>query len=145
MNTVGCNQFKGALKPGKQAIKACDSALINATNTRTLQCSIDLDSFMKHNGFPNSNRWDYLLQKNDSTVHAIEVHPTGSGQVETMIRKKESAITQLRSNPNWSAIVEKIVAWHWVATQHSKVVPTDRIYLALNKAGIKSPQKKINL
>ena len=58
---------------------------INATNTRLLNGSVDIDACTTEK-YPNANRWDYALAYNQK-VYFVEVHSANTSEVSTVKRK----------------------------------------------------------
>jgi hypothetical protein len=95
--------------------------------------SLDLDAALRR-GHEGENRWDYLLGHEASwKILALEPHTASNREVSTVIKKRESAVVQLRGHmkPGTS-----VFAWLWVASGKVDFVPIDKAYLRLAQSGI---------
>ena len=66
-------EVKNGFCVGKQAIKHTDRNKVNATDSKKLQGSLDIDSQVKML-YPHDPRWDYALSYDDK-IYFFEVRP----------------------------------------------------------------------
>lgn len=96
--------------------------------------SLELDAAMAA-AYPTDNRWDYLLGHEPSgCVVAVEPHSAKSGEVSTVIAKREKAQAHLRGHLRPGT---KVSEWIWVASGRVDFSPFDRVKRRLDQAGIR--------
>ena len=95
--------------------------------------SIDVDDAL-HSGNEQENRWDYLLGHGPSAaVFALEPHSAKTGEISTVIRKKEAATRQLAPHLRSGS---RIARWLWVASGPVDFADTEKARRALDQRGI---------
>lgn len=135
MAVEGTEEVKDGFRTGKQAIRNVDRDRVNASDSRKLQGSLDIDSEVK-DLYPNAPRWDYALSYDDR-LYFFEVHPAETSQVDKVIEK----VNWLK---NWlctkATKIEKLPkAEHpyvWVQSGRYAILPTAKYKMKLSAAGI---------
>ena len=99
---------KGAIKEGKNQIVGDDGIKISG--------SLNIDDATRPL-YPTSNRWDYVVECNES-LHFVEVHDANrAGEIETIKAKKRWLYDWLNDH---APSIKKLAGWpprvHWVAT-----------------------------
>lgn len=70
---------------GKQAIKNSEREKIEASDTKKLEGSLDIDTQVK-SLYPHDPRWDYALAY-DGKMYYVEVHPAETSEVDKVVSK----------------------------------------------------------
>lgn len=102
--------------------------------------SLDIDEGLK-SGREQENRWDYLLGHKDSgQIIAVEPHSANSGEVDTVIKKRQAALLQLKDHLRDGRHISK---WIWVASGNVQLYPLGKLMLQLDQNGITFAGKMI--
>lgn len=95
--------------------------------------SLDADAALR-GLHEQENRWDYLLGHAPSNqVIGVEPHSAKEDEIGTVIRKRSSALRQLRTHLRDG---ERIVKWLWVASGKVHFAKTEKAKLRLDQNGI---------
>ncbi len=121
------------VKDGLGAVAPAHRNYIEAPLRPSFEDSLDIDEGLRP-GREAENRWDYLLGHGPSrTVIALEPHSARTGEVDTVIRKKAAARTQLYGHMASGA---RILHWFWVASGEVQFADTERARRRLDEQGI---------
>ena len=115
------------------AVEKAHRGYIAEESKRQFADSLEIDENLRK-GHEQANRWDYLLgHKATSCVVGLEPHSANDDQVQTVIRKRKSALEQLRPHFKDGA---KVVAWFWVASGKNRFADTEKTRRLLDQNGI---------
>ena len=140
--------YTSAARDGLQAIKAAHRPMIDATSTRRLTGSIDLDTALANDStHANAPRWDYGVGFSTACGERrcavwIEVHPANPGAVDDMLRKAAWLRSWLDAYPTLDALtvegvrVTETSAMFWIPTARDTVAKGSTSYRKLATSGI---------
>lgn len=117
---------------GLGALARAHKQLIDDNLRPSFADSLDIDESLRQ-GNERDHRWDYLLGHESSAVVGLEPHSAHTGEVSTVIAKKNAARQQLK---NHLADSSKITAWFWVASGKVDFAPHDKVIRRLEQEGI---------
>ncbi|MCQ4347318.1 hypothetical protein NGA35_07735 [Pseudomonas stutzeri] len=121
------------VRPGMGAVEAGHHDYFDKDVRRAFGDSLDLDKAMQR-GNEKESRWDYLLGHSPTgQVVAVEPHPVKQDEVSSVIKKKKSAIAQMRGHFVDGAKVSK---WLWVASGKVCFASTEKAMRMLDQNGI---------
>jgi len=115
------------------ALKAKDRQLVEATERKNIQDSIDLDEASRVD-HPQENRWDYIVSvPRYSRLVGIEPHPARDGEVKVVIAKRKFAMTLLRHHlpPR-----HRVGRWLWASHGRVGFSRMERVRRLLDQNGI---------
>ena len=135
--------IKRALKPssplsravcdGLGAVQSTHKQLIDIQIRTQFADSLEIDEGLRE-GNEQENRWDYLLgHESSSLVVGFEPHSASTGEVSTVIAKKNAAREQLRNHIKAGS---SVAAWFWVASGRVDFAPHDKVMRRLEQEGI---------
>jgi len=102
--------------------------------------SLDIDASLKE-GREQENRWDYLLGHTQSRrIVGVEPHSAKNGEISTVIKKRQAALSQLQEHLRDGVVVSK---WLWVASKDVKFLSMEKAKFELDKNGIEFVGRKI--
>jgi hypothetical protein len=118
---------------GLGALKKSHKKLVDVNVRASFLDSLEIDEGLKR-GNEGSHRWDYLLGDGESSlVVGLEPHSAYTGEVSTVIAKKNAAKGQLRDHLKPGGT---IAAWFWVASGKVDFAPHDKVIRRLEQEGI---------
>lgn len=121
------------VRPGIQAMKSRDQALIQVTERNKIGDSLDLDGATAA-AAPQDHRWDYILSvPSAEKLVAVEPHSATNSEVSVVIRKKNRALAVLRDHLKPG---QGVAEWHWVTHGRVAFSPMDRATRKLAQEGI---------
>lgn len=121
------------VKDGLGAVRQAHKQLIDKQVRSHFTDSLDIDERLR-DSHEQENRWDYLLgHEASSLVVGFEPHSAYTGEVSTVIAKKNAAREQLRVHLRSGA---SIAACFWVASGKVDFAPHDKVMRRLEQAGI---------
>ena len=95
--------------------------------------SLDLDEALRPE-HSSSNRWDYLLGHGPHRrVVGLEPHSAADGEISVVIKKKESALEQLKPHLKTG---QRVSRWFWVASGNVGFTAMERATRRLDEKGI---------
>lgn len=120
---------------GKKAIKNSDRNKVNASDSRKLQGSLDIDSQVKII-YPQSPRWDYALSYND-IIYYIEIHPAETSEIDTIVNKVKWLKEWLKTKaPAINKLPKAEYPYIWVQSGRFAILPTSKDKMKLSAAGV---------
>ncbi len=140
--------YASAARGGLQAIKAAHRPRIEATSTKHLTGSIDLDATLaKDPTHANAHRWDYGVGFQSSSGQRrcavwVEVHPANPGTVDDMLRKAAWLRSWLDAHPTIDVLTVNGMratgtsAMFWVPTGRDSVAKGSTSFRKLATSGI---------
>lgn len=148
------NQFKeaidktpdvnGGYQPGLQALKGSYSSYIQATDTRLIDGSLDIDEKVK-NLYPKENRWDYAISY-DNKVCFVEIHPAETSEVSVMIAKLKWLKNWLKEKaPDIDNLPFYSPRFIWIASGRCSILPNSRYAKQISQSGLSNPVQKFIL
>ncbi len=137
------NKFKEAVEAtpdikdgfcnGLQALGKNNSKRVKASDTRLLNGSVDIDACTKEL-YPNDARWDYVVGF-DSHAYFLEIHPASTGEVESMIKKKQWLDSWLNEKaPTLKKLAVNV--FYWIPSGRCKIQKTSKQYRMLAESNI---------
>lgn len=111
------------VQQGLGALERPHKQLVDEKIRQDFADSLEVDEALRA-GNDQANRWDYLLGHDESSlVVAFEPHSAYTGEVSTVIAKKNAAREQLRRHLKPGS---RIAAWFWVASGRVDFAPHDK-------------------
>jgi len=102
--------------------------------------SLDIDAAFL-NGHEQEHRWDYLLgHKSSGEIVALEPHSAKTGEITTIIAKREAALLHLHDHLKEGV---HVIEWFWVASGGVDFADTEKAKLRLNQNGITFVGRKV--
>lgn len=125
---------------GMSAVKRRDHKHFDAAVRTAFSDSLDTDEAVRaSNG--QQNRWDYLLGHEASgELIGVEPHSAESGEIGTVIRKKDAATQQLGPHLKPG---KRVSRWLWVSSGKTHFADTEKAVRRLDQSGIKYVGGKI--
>lgn len=119
----------GRTEDGQQAVQPIDRARMTVEPPRYVVDSLALD-----NRSGSTGEWDYLLGIGEQhrAVLGVEVHPATSGEVASVIAKKQRSLVTLQSHMN----IADVRHWIWIASGKTTVTKGTTEYRRLVVADI---------
>jgi hypothetical protein len=125
--------LQSRVEDGIAALKKAHRDYLHQDIRAAFADSLDVDEGLRK-GREQENRWDYLLGHEESRdVVALEPHSAKQDEISTVIRKRKSALAQLRAHLRDDARVAK---WLWVASGKGQFANTEKAKLLLDQNGI---------
>lgn len=124
-------------RDGLQALGA-DSNFVRVSETRDLNGSIDLDSCLRAT-HRDANRWDYTFGYQNQSYY-LEVHPAGTGEVDTVIRKFTWLRNWLQTDGTHFNAIKGHEPFHWVASGKVSIPVGSTYHRRLAGAGLAIPK-----
>jgi hypothetical protein len=130
---VSTSTLHGGVCDGLNALKDAHKQFVEAKLRASFNDSLDIDDGLKA-GHEQDYRWDYVLGHRDTSfVVGLEPHSAETGEVSTVIAKRQYARRQLQAHMKPG---KSIRAWFWVASGKVDFVPHERTVNRLNQEGI---------
>ena len=124
--------IKGGFCNGLQALGK-NSIRVKTSNTLLLNGSVDIDACTKEL-YPNEARWDYVVGF-DSHAYFLEIHPAITGEVESMIKKKQWLDSWLNEKaPTLKKLAVNV--FYWIPSGRCKILKTSKQYRKLAESNI---------
>lgn len=118
---------------GMNAVKTSDRKHFSAVRTAFAD-SLELDEAVKAH-HAQANRWDYLLGHEASgEVIAVEQHKAETGEISTIISKKNAAAQQIAPHLKPG---KRVSRWLWVSSGKTLFADTEKAGRRLDQSGIK--------
>lgn len=133
-------EVKKGFSVGKQAIKHADRNKVNATDSKKLQGSLDIDSQVKML-YPHDPRWDYALSYDDK-IYFFEVHPAETSEVGKVISKVKWLKNWLKTKAvKINELPKADHPYTWIQSGRYAILPTAKEKMQLSVAGITTANK----
>lgn len=134
------SQLQSHVKNGLSALKVTHRDFIDESLRVDFADSLDLDDAMK-SGHEQENRWDYLFGHLPSNeLVALEPHSAKQDEIATVIKKRASALEQLKGHLKPGAQVK---TWLWVASGSVQFANTEKARRRLDQNGIDFVGRKV--
>jgi len=134
INTTKNCKLKNCLKSGNLAISRSYKKYFDFQST--INGSIDVDKCFKQE-YPSDNRWDYLVLNNSEIEgYFVEIHPASTGEVFTMIAKKQWLIKEIIKQ-YYNNISNKRYKMVWIATNGIHITKNSSQMRKLIQHGLK--------
>ncbi len=115
--------LRDEVKEGLGALESPHKQLVDQSIRTHFSESLEIDENLRE-GQEQANRWDYLLGHEASAqLVGLEPHSATTGEVSTVIRKRDAAVQQLRPHLRSG---RKVSEWYWVASGRVDFVPHDK-------------------
>jgi len=141
LNTIKQSTLNSCCKNGNSAISKSYKKYFDFQSNIT--GSLDIDKCLKSQ-YPQDNRWDYLvLNSSNIEGYFVEIHPTTTSKVSTMIRKKNWLQDKI-INVYFQSINKNNYKIVWIATNGINITKSSSQMRKLNQAGLK-PVRKLSI
>jgi len=131
-----------AYEAGIQALSA-DRHYVKVTETHDLNGSVNIDACLRA-AQPNASRWDYTFGYRDQSYY-VEIHPAGTGEVDTVINKFTWLINWLRTDGARLNAINAANPFHWVASGKVSIPLGSTYHRRIMKAGLTMPKTMLIL
>lgn len=135
----GIEELRGAYRKGFQALNDDCKAKVEATDTRLLYGSVDIDKATKDK-YPQDSRWDYVVCYHGA-LYFIELHPASTSNVKEVLNKLDWLKGWLKDK---AELGQAKKSYHWIATGCVNILPNSRQYKQLASKGL-LPKTKLKL
>lgn len=135
----GIEELRGAYRKGFQALNDDCKAKVEATDTRLLYGSVDIDKATKDK-YPQDSRWDYVVCYHGA-LYFIELHPASTSNVKEVLNKLDWLKGWLKDK---AELGQAKKSYHWIATGCVNILPNSRQYKQLASTGL-LPKTKLKL
>lgn len=127
------SRLQAGVREGLGALERSHKQLIAQELRQSFADSLEIDEALRK-GNDQVNRWDYLLGHAESSlVVGLEPHSAYTGEVSTVIAKKNAARKQLAAHLKAGGT---IAAWFWVASGRVDFAPHEKVMRRLDQEGI---------
>ena len=114
---------KNGFRAGLQAVKNSDRNKVDATDSRKIQGSLDIDGQVMEI-YPDDNRWDYALSYDDK-IYFFEVHPASTSEVDAVIKKLGWLKNWLKNKaPEINKLQKGNQPYTWVQSGSYSILPS---------------------
>ena len=135
----GIEELRGAYRKGFQALNDDCKAKVEATDTRLLYGSVDIDKATKDK-YPQDSRWDYVVCYHGA-LYFIELHPASTSNVKEVLNKLDWLKGWLKDK---AELGQAKKSYHWIATGCVNILPNSRQCKQLANTGL-LPKTKLKL
>ena len=129
----------GAYREGLQALNKDCKDNVEATDTRLLYGSVDIDKATRDR-YPQASRWDYVVCYHGAR-YVIELHPASTSNVREVLNKLKWLKDWLKDKDRLGQAKK---SYHWIATDGVHIHPESREAKQLAIKGLK-PEKRLKL
>lgn len=135
----GIEELRGAYCKGLQALNEDCKAKVEATDTRLLYGSVDIDMATRDK-YPQASRWDYVVCYHGA-LYFIELHPARATNVKEVLNKLKWLKSWLKDKDRLGQTKK---SYHWIATNGVHIQSESREAKQLAIKGLK-PEKRLKL
>lgn len=135
----GDKELCGAYRKGLQALNKDCKDKVEATYTRLLYGSVDIDKATKDK-YPQDSRWDYVVCYHGA-LYFIELHPASTSNVKEVLDKLGWLKDWLEDK---AELGQAKKSYHWIATGCVNILPNSPQYKQLASKGL-LPKTKLKL
>ncbi|WP_288470483.1 hypothetical protein [uncultured Porphyromonas sp.] len=135
----GVKELCGAYRKGLQALNKDCKDKVEATYTRLLYGSVDIDKATKDK-YPQDSRWDYVVCYHGA-LYFIELHPASTSNVKEVLDKLGWLKDWLEDK---AELGQAKKSYHWIATGCVNILPNSPQYKQLASKGL-LPKTKLKL
>lgn len=135
----GIEELRGAYRKGLQALNDDCKAKVEATYTRLLYGSVDIDKATKDK-YPQDSRWDYVVCYHGA-LYFIELHPASTSDIKVVLSKLDWLKDWLKDKAEFGQAKK---SYHWIATGCVNILPNSPQYKQLASKGL-LPKTKLKL
>lgn len=129
----------GAYREGLQALNKDCKDNVEATDTRLLYGSVDIDKATRDR-YPQASQWDYVVCYHGA-LYFIELHPASTSNVREVLNKLKWLKDWLKDKDRLGQAKK---SYHWIATDGVHIHPESREAKQLAIKGLK-PEKRLKL
>lgn len=135
----GIEELRGAYCKGLQALNKDCKDNVEATDTRLLYGSVDIDKATRDR-YPQASRWDYVVCYHGA-LYFIELHPASTSNVREVLNKLDWLKGWLKDK---AELGQAKKSYHWIATGCVTILPNSRQSKQLASKGL-WPKTKLKL
>lgn len=115
-------EVKDGYRVGLKALKKTDVSKVEASDTRKIDGSLDIDGVTKAKR-PNEARWDYAIGYN-GRIYFMEVHPACTGNIPEIMKKLKWVKDWLNTSGNkLNDLPKGTPLFSWIATDAGVHIP----------------------